>query len=164
MRYRHLLPLAAISALALGACSGSGAGSATTELPPAPTEPATADADGDEAVVLDGADAPDVADIPEEFVAAILADAAARSGQPEDDVSVVQATRVEWASQRLGCVQFDEPAEPTPVDGFRIVVSAGEMEFDYRLDAVGAFALCGDPVDASHEGDDHDEDLDDETS
>ncbi len=71
----------------------------------------------------------------------------------------LDSTAVEWADQRLGCVHLEEPAEPAPIDGYRVVVDTGEAQYDYRLDQAGLFYLCGDPVETSpeHEEEHHED-------
>ena len=163
MRPRKFLSLVVVSAIAIGACSGGDADSTTSDPSSVPTEVT----DGNEYVAPEVPAAPE---IPDAYVVVVVDDVTARTGLATAEIFVVQATAVEWASQRLGCVQLDEPSEPTPVDGFRVVVNAGGFEFDYRLDAAGDFQLCGDPFDTEPEGpddgDDHDDtdNLDEETS
>ena len=55
-------------------------------------------------------------------------------------------------------VIFEDPAEPAPVDGYRVIVHTGVAEYDYRLDAAGAARLCGEPVASSDLGEDHEDD------
>ena len=147
-RRPRYMSLVVMSALVLGACNGDGADAPT----PAP---ATVDT---EAV------APEDADVPDEFVAAVLADVVARTGLTAAELTVLDSTAVEWADQRLGCVHFDEPSDPEPVNGYRVVVDSGDAEFDYRLDAGGAYALCGDPVvtprNVPDDGDGHEDEPD----
>ena len=155
-RLRFLL-VAITAALALGACSGDGATSTTgvpSSIPVDTISPSEAAVD---------------ADVPDEYLEAVLTDVATRTGLPQEDFTVLDDTAVAWADQRLGCVHFEQPSEPMPVDGFRVVVDTGEAEFDYRLDANGDARLCGDPVDTSKdpadEGEhDEDEELPDEAS
>jgi hypothetical protein len=149
-RLRFVL-VAITAALALSACSDDGA---TSSIPVDTISPS--DDAGD-------------ADVPDEYLEAVLTDVATRTGLPQEEFTVLDDTAVEWADQRLGCVHFEQPSEPMPVDGFRVVVDTGQAEYDYRLDANGDARLCGDPVDTSKdpadEGEhDEDEELPDEAS
>ena len=139
------LSLVIMSAFAFASCAGGSDASTTSEGPP------------ETAAFVD-------AEVPDEFVAAVLADVAVRTGLTTAELTVLDSTAVEWADQRLGCVHFDEPSEPEPVDGYRVVVDSGEAEFDYRLDTAGAHALCGDPVvtprTVSDDGDGHEDEPD----
>jgi hypothetical protein len=108
------------------------------------------------------------ADVPAEYLDAILADVAARSGLAAADLTVLDSTAVEWLDQRLGCVHLPAPEQPAPVDGYRVVVDTGNAQFDYRLDGAGTPYLCGDPITTSNgedDGDHHeDEDPPEESS
>lgn len=143
-----------VAALTMSACSSDGADSTTPE--PTPIEFEASDSDDDAS-----------ADVPDEYLAAVLSDVATYTGTPPQDFTVLDATGVEWASQRLGCVHFEEPPAPAPVDGYRVVVDAAGVEYDYRLDESGAFRLCGDPLETTdgadsdgHHGDGEADDAD----
>ena len=99
------------------------------------------------------------ADLPDDYLDDVLADLEGLTGLARAQFSVLDDSAVEWASQRLGCVHLPEPSDPMPVDGYRVLIDAGQAQYDYRLDDMGMFHLCGDPVgipDVSDEGD-HDE-------
>ena len=138
-----------VATFALGACASNGSTNGET----VETGPDSTEVDEERAAVLDTA------------VAAILDAVAARSGLETDALTVIEASEVDWADQRLGCVHFAQPAEPEPVDGFRVVVDADDVEFDYRVDDLGTYELCGDPIAATPEphDDDGDTDLDEST-
>ena len=89
----------------------------------------------------------------------VLSDLEGLTGLDRAQFSVLDDSAVEWASQRLGCVHLPEPSDPIPVDGYRVVIDTGQAQYDYRVDDMGMFHLCGEPVgipDVSDEGD-HDE-------
>ena len=149
---RSLVPILA-GLLVVGACSGNGAGSDST----------TANSDdiavtSVPVVTILSSDDPVDADVPAEYLDAVLSEVATLSGIPQEDFTVLDSTAVEWADQRLGCVHFAEPSDPMPIDGYRVVVDTGEAQFDYRLDDAGTSYLCGDPIENSgkqpDEGDD----------
>ena len=159
---RFLAPaLAAL--LVFGACSGNDTGSDSTDSPSGGAAVSSVPV----VTLLPSEDGVD-ADVPGRYLDTVLAEVAALTGLPQEDFTILDSTAVEWADQRLGCVHFEQPSEPMPVDGFRVVVDTGEAEFDYRLDANGDARLCGDPVtskDPADEGEhDEDEELPDETS
>lgn len=138
--------------VALTACNGTGTdfegaidSSEVTSLP----------SDSSVVTLLPSEEAVD-ADVPEDYLGAVLADVAARTGAELDDLMVLDASAVEWADQRLGCVHVEEADRPEPVDGYRVVIDTGEAQFDYRLDASGTLNLCGGPVDAQDDGHDGD--------
>ncbi len=109
------------------------------------------------------------ASVPEDYMDGVLSDLEGLTGLDRAQFSVLDASVVEWASQRLGCVHLPEPTDPIPVDGYRVLIDTGQAQYDYRLDDMGMFHLCGDPVDipeVSDEGDhdEREEGLDEESS
>ena len=107
--------------------------------------------------------------VPEDYMDGVLSDLEGLTGLDRSQFSVLDDSAVEWASQRLGCVHLPEPSDPIPVDGYRVLIDAGQAQYDYRLDDMGMFHLCGDPVgipEVSDEGDhdEREEGLDEESS
>ena len=99
------------------------------------------------------------ASLPEDYLDEVLSDLESLTGLDRAQFSVLDDSAVEWADQRLGCVHLPEPSDPIPVDGYRVLIDTGQAQYDYRLDDMGMFHLCGDPVgipEVSDE-DDHDE-------
>jgi hypothetical protein len=73
---------------------------------------------------------------------AALADAVQRTGVPAAQWSVRSAARVRWPDGSLGCAQPGVRYTMAPVDGFRIVIGAGDRELDYRAGRRGVPVLC----------------------
>lgn len=110
----------------VAAACGDAAGSAVPTLTVAEVDPASLE-------------------IPEDFLTAVVADAATLAGTASTDVEVARAEPTAWADGRLGCVRFEDPGTG-PEDGYWVVLHAAGLEFDYRLDAAGAHRLCGEPL------------------
>lgn len=110
-------------------------------------------------VTLNPENDPVDADLPDDYLDDVLADLESLTGLDRAQFSVLDDSAVEWADQRLGCVHLPEPSDPMPVDGYRILIDTGQAQYDYRLDDMGMFHLCGDPVDIPEvpDEDDHDE-------
>lgn len=79
---------------------------------------------------------------PDDVLAPVVADAAARAGVSTSDVRVVSATEAQWPDGGLGCPQPGMLYTQSLVDGYRIVVRAGDRELDYRVRGPGRFRIC----------------------
>jgi len=80
--------------------------------------------------------------LPASVIDPVVADAAARSGMPADQVVVQSAEAVTFPDAGLGCPIAGMAYPQVQVDGYRIVVLAGETTYDYRGTAPGTFRLC----------------------
>lgn len=85
---------------------------------------------------------------PSSGLEALRSNAASLAGVTADGVSIVSSERVTWSDGSLGCPRGDEMYTQMLVSGYRVVVSAGEQTFDYRLADSGFFRLCGSPASA----------------
>ena len=85
---------------------------------------------------------PTSGEVPNEFVAEIVADASLRSGATIDEMSVVLAEVVQWNDGSLGCPEPGDIYTQAIVDGFRIVVESPDEEFDYRTSGTDFFIVC----------------------
>ena len=74
--------------------------------------------------------------------AAVLADAAARTGEEPARIEIVSATAVTWADGSLGCPAPGMSYTMALVPGYRIQVRAGEQVLDYHASRRGYFVLC----------------------
>lgn len=83
--------------------------------------------------------------IPLQMYAGALADCAARSGKNEDTLRVVRAEVVTWRDGSLGCPAPGLGYSQALVDGFWLVISDGELEYDYRAGRGGSFMYCAHP-------------------
>jgi hypothetical protein len=81
-------------------------------------------------------------EVPTDILAAILGDAAEQTGVPEADIEVVRAEAVTWSDGSLGCPEPGMLYTQALVDGFQVVVNAGDEELDYRVGQGGSFRLC----------------------
>lgn len=136
-------------ALVLAACggaeesfdSGSAETSIVTTIPPAErtgttTPPPTT-------VPPSGEESPLTGEVPLDFVAEIVADAAARTGVAAEDILVTVAESVLWSDGSLGCPQPGEMYTQAIVEGFRVVVDTGdEGELDYRTGGTNFWIIC----------------------
>ena len=75
-------------------------------------------------------------------MADLIADAAERTGEEPDAIEVVQATAVTWNDGSLGCPEPGMFYTQALVDGYHVILRAGDEELDYRVGAQGGFRLC----------------------
>ena len=80
--------------------------------------------------------------VPAEFLDAVLADAASRTGLAVGDFEVVKAEVAEWSDGSLGCPEPGVFYTQAIVSGFWVVIETPQGVLDYRLDATGGFRLC----------------------
>jgi len=92
-------------------------------VPVEPGEPVTGEADGD-------------------LVTSIIADAVARTGAVEGDVTVIRSESVIWNDGSLGCPLPGESYTMALVNGYWVVLEIGGVEYDYRGNDRGYFRLC----------------------
>ena len=134
---RRGLPVVALGALALVlvACAASPGqeGSAS----PVPTLVASA-----EATAAPLSTDRKESDVPDELLAAILADAAQRAGVSTEEIEVTAANAVTFTDGSLDCPEPGMMYTQALVDGYRIVVEVAEEELDYRVGSGGSFRLC----------------------
>ena len=87
-------------------------------------------------------DAPVTGEVPGDILAALLADAAERTGIAIDDIEVVRAEAVTWNDGSLGCPEPGTFYTQALVDGYHVIVDAGGEELDFRVTSNGGFVLC----------------------
>lgn len=78
----------------------------------------------------------------ERIVAAVRADAARRSGQDPARVRLARVEAVEWPDTSLGCPEAGKFYAQVITPGYKIVVRAGETDYEYHTDRAGNFVLC----------------------
>ena len=83
---------------------------------------------------------------PAELLAAILADAADRTGLETEVLVVIQDQAVVWPDGSLGCPKPGMMYTQALVDGYHILVQAGDAVLDYRATGRGSFVLCESPL------------------
>lgn len=72
----------------------------------------------------------------------ILADATNRIGLPKADLVPVKAAALVWNDGSLGCPKPGESYTQAPVNGYWVVLIAGDRALDYRAGQGGFFFLC----------------------
>jgi hypothetical protein len=75
------------------------------------------------------------------------ADAAERTGVPEEDVEMVRFEMVTWPDGALGCPEPGESYTMALVEGYRLVVEADGEELTYHGALGGDPFYCEDPQD-----------------
>src|SRR5688500_9861397 len=81
-------------------------------------------------------------EVPEEIMAGILADAADRTDEDPETIEVIQAIAITWNDGSLGCPEPGMSYTMALVDGYHVILAAGDQELDYRVMAQGGFKLC----------------------
>ena len=79
---------------------------------------------------------------PNDYIAAVVADAAQSSGAPIEAMTVTLAEAVQWRDGSLGCPEPGSMYTQAVVDGFRIVVQTPSGELDYRTSGTDFFVVC----------------------
>lgn len=63
-----------------------------------------------------------------------------------DDVTVVSIEGVTWPDADLGCSQPGMSYTQTLVDGSRVILKAGRMQYEYCAGPDGVIFFCADPT------------------
>ena len=82
----------------------------------------------------------------------VLDMAAAGSGQDRATLVIVSAKAVTWNDGSLGCPKPGVMYTQALVDGFRVVVAAGDRQLDYHMSQTGQPRLCERPAPAGSSG------------
>jgi hypothetical protein len=83
-------------------------------------------------------------------MAAVLAQAAEKSGVPTGQIAVLSAEKVTWRDGSMGCPEAGGMYPQALVPGYRIRLKAGAQSLDFHTDARrGLILLC--PSDRSQE-------------
>jgi hypothetical protein len=77
----------------------------------------------------------------EQLVAAARSDLAQRLGIAAEGIQVVSVEYIEWEDSSLGCPQPGMMYADVITPGYRIVLSAGGREYDYRT-SLRDITLC----------------------
>lgn len=81
-------------------------------------------------------------EVPQKFFDAILADLLNNFKVESENVSVVTSEAVVWNDGSLGCPQPGMLYTQAIINGYRIILKAGDETFDYHLSDRGYFVLC----------------------
>lgn len=92
-------------------------------------------------------------EIPDEIMAAVMADAERETGADPASIEVVQAEPVTWNDGSLGCPEPGMSYTQALVDGYHVVLDVGGERLDYRIGQGGAFRLCDVPGTGGESGD-----------
>uniref|UniRef100_A0A7C1JIC1 Uncharacterized protein n=1 Tax=Caldilinea aerophila TaxID=133453 RepID=A0A7C1JIC1_9CHLR len=85
-------------------------------------------------------------EVPANLLEAILADAATRTGLERNALIVLQDEAVIWSDGSLGCPEPDMMYTQALVEGYHVIVQAGDRQLDYRASRSGFFKLCENPL------------------
>lgn len=85
---------------------------------------------------------PITGEVPAARLAEVVADAAERSGLDPSAIVTIRAESVTWPNGALGCPEPGVNYTQALVNGFHVVLRAGDQELDYRLTESGGFRLC----------------------
>jgi hypothetical protein len=91
---------------------------------------------------MPASDQPVTGEVPPDVMADVIADAVDRTGVEPEAIEVVQAAAVTWNDGSLGCPEPDMSYTMALVDGYHVILSAGDEDLDYRVAAQGGFRLC----------------------
>ena len=80
--------------------------------------------------------------VPEAYLAAVIADAAARAGVEASAVLVAEAYPTDWPDSSLGCPTPGMAYTQVITPGYHVVLEAAGRQFDYRMTSDGGFRLC----------------------
>lgn len=133
---RRLIPRLVVSVLLLTACAAQTGDASPSADPsrPARTEPAL--------VTIPPSDEPVIGEVPAEVLASLVADASERTGVDGATIEVVQAESVTWSDGSLDCPEPGMFYTQALVDGYHVILQAGDEELDYRVMSAGGFRLC----------------------
>ena len=133
----HVVPLFLV--LFTAACAGSPGALADESATPDPSRPVRS---APELSTVPPSDAPMTGEVPADVLADLVADAAERTATEPDAVEVIQAEAVTWNDGSLGCPEPGMFYTQALVDGYHVILRAGDEELDYRVGAQGGFRLC----------------------
>jgi hypothetical protein len=79
---------------------------------------------------------------PPDLLSRIVADAADRAGVVDSELTVIRDEFVVWNDGSLGCPEPGQMYTQALVDGYWVVLKAGDVEYDYRANTEGDFFAC----------------------
>ncbi len=82
---------------------------------------------------------------PQTLLELILDDAASRTSLARNALQVIQDQAVVWPDGSLGCGQPGMVYTQALVEGYHVIVAAGEQTLDYRAGRNNSFRLCENP-------------------
>ena len=136
---RTIHVVAVVLAILTAACAAQLGGSPDQTASPDATRPTRS---APELATPPPSDAPVTGEVPDGILADLVADAAQRADVDSEAVRVVQAAQVTWNDGSLGCPEPGMSYTMALVEGFHVILEAGDEELDYRVSANGGFRLC----------------------
>jgi len=85
-------------------------------------------------------------EVPEDIINQLVSDAASRTGGAVSEMRIALARQVTWNDGSLGCPEPGVMYTQALVDGYQVVLIAGDEALDYRIDDSGAFRVCEQPA------------------
>lgn len=85
---------------------------------------------------------PFAGEVSPELLESLLADLAERLEISTEEITIVHSQAVEWNDSSLGCPQPGMMYIQVVTPGYRVVLLANEMLFDYHTDTKAQFILC----------------------
>jgi len=135
--------LLAACAVQTGDTSPSPDGSPTPDTSPSPDTSSSRPARTEPPLAtIPPSEEPIIGEVPAEILANIVADASERTGADAAEIDVVQAEAITWTDGSLGCPEPGMAYTQALVDGYHVIVAAGDTEVDYRVGAGGGFRVC----------------------
>ena len=137
--------------IAVAACTGSAGESPSSDL--ASERPVvTAVPSGSEPAPSSAAGGGSTWPVDQGALDQVLAKAAAKTGQDASTLTIVSAEAVTWPNGAMGCPKPGSMYTEALVEGYRVVVSTGDRDLDYRMSATGEPRLCDRPGPAGASG------------
>jgi len=81
-------------------------------------------------------------EVPVELLDALKSDLIECTGATLDQIKLVRAQAITWPDGSLGCPQPGVFYTQALVNGYWVVLEAGDQEYDYRLADTGYFFVC----------------------
>lgn len=81
-------------------------------------------------------------EVPQELLDLIIADLVEKLGIKQSDIQVIQAEAVTWRDGSLGCPKPGRFYTQALVDGYKVVLEANNVSYDYHAGNRGNFILC----------------------
>lgn len=81
-------------------------------------------------------------EVPRELLDQIIADLVQKLGVEPSAIKLVQAEAVVWRDGSLGCAQPGRFYTQALVDGYKVVLEANNVTYDYHASSSGSFFLC----------------------
>ena len=80
--------------------------------------------------------------VPKEILDPILKEAAKLANVSPQELVIVRAEAVVWNDGSLGCPEPGMAYTQALINGYWVLIKAGEQTYDFRVDRGGSFRLC----------------------